>query len=52
MPSTAVAARKRSWERIKHRYSKKDASTYAKRRAQAAAKERQIALNKARSKQR
>jgi hypothetical protein len=50
MPSTAVAARKRSWARIKHRYPVHSAAFYAQKQASALAKMKQMALNKAKSK--
>lgn len=46
MPSTAVASRKNSWARIKHRYHAKDASKAAKRQAMVVQKLKDIAARK------
>jgi len=47
MPSTAVAAAKNSWKRIKHKYKVKDAGKMRAREIQKMEKLKRMAQNKA-----
>lgn len=46
MPSTAIAAAKNKWKRIKHKYKVHTPEYYAKKLARQIGKEKQIAINK------